>query len=59
MPTIPVIGYAAKRSSTRLKPLRFKRESAGPGQVEVEVLFCDICHTDIDMASLQYDTPNA
>ena len=47
MPTIPAIGYAAKHSFTRLKPFRFEREAAGPGQVEVEVLFCGICHTDI------------
>ena len=47
MSMIPAIGYAAKHSFTRLKPFRFERESAGPGQVEVEILFCGICHTDI------------
>ena len=44
---IPAIGYATKHSFTRLKPFRFEREPAGPGQVEVEVLFCGVCHTDI------------
>ena len=47
MPTIPAIGYAAKHSFSRLKPFRFERESAGPGQMEFEVLFCGICDTDI------------
>ena len=46
-PMIPAIGYATKHSFTRLKPFRFERESAGPGQVEVGVLFCGVCHTDI------------
>ncbi len=54
---IPVIGYAAKYSFTRLKPFRFERESAGLEQVKVAALFCGIWHTNI--ASLRHDTANA
>ncbi len=44
---IPAIGYAANHSFSRLKPLAFERDPAGPGQVEIELLFCGICHSDI------------
>ncbi len=41
------IGYAARHSYSRLKPVKFNRQSAGPGEVEIEVLFCGVCHSDI------------
>ena len=44
---IPTIGYAANHSFSRLKPLAFERDPAGPGQVEIELLYCGICHSDI------------
>jgi alcohol dehydrogenase (NADP+) len=44
---IKAIGYAANHSFSRLKPLAFEREEAGPGEVEIEVLFTGVCHSDI------------
>lgn len=44
---ISATGYAAKHSFSRLKPMSFQRDPAGPGQVEIELLFCGICHSDI------------
>ncbi len=44
---INAIGYAAKHSYSRLKPLEFERDEAGPSQVEIEVLYCGVCHSDI------------
>lgn len=44
---IKALGYAAKHSFSRLKPLVFEREEAGPGDVEIDVLFCGVCHSDI------------
>lgn len=44
---IPAIGYAAKHSYSRLRPMTFERDPAGPGQVEIEVLFCGVCHSDV------------
>ena len=44
---IQAIGYAANHRFSRLKPLKFEREPAGPGQVEIELLYCGICHSDI------------
>ena len=44
---IQTIGYAAKHSFSRLKPLSFEREEAGPSEIEIEVLYCGVCHSDI------------
>ena len=51
---IPAIGYAAKHSFSRLKPLAFERDPAGSGQVEIELLFCGICHSDIHQAKNEW-----
>lgn len=44
---IKALGYAAKHSFSRLKPLEFEREEAGGGEVEIDILFCGVCHSDI------------
>lgn len=44
---IKALGYAAKHSFSRLKPLEFDREEAGAGEIEIEILFCGVCHSDI------------
>ncbi len=41
------IGYAAKHSFSSLKPLSFERREVGPNDVEIEVLFCGVCHSDL------------
>jgi uncharacterized zinc-type alcohol dehydrogenase-like protein len=40
-------GYGTKHSFTDLKPVTFEREEAGAHDVEIEVLFCGVCHSDI------------
>jgi uncharacterized zinc-type alcohol dehydrogenase-like protein len=44
---IKALGYATHHSFTRLKPLEFEREEAGANEVEIDVLFCGVCHSDI------------
>ena len=44
---IKALGYAAKHSFSRLKPLAFEREEAGAHEIEIDVLFCGVCHSDI------------
>ena len=44
---IKVTGYAAQHSFSRLKPIAFDRDDAGPGEIEIDVLFCGVCHSDI------------
>lgn len=44
---IKAMGYATSHSFTRLKPLEFDREEAGAHEVEIDILFCGVCHSDI------------
>ncbi|MHB8285450.1 MAG: NAD(P)-dependent alcohol dehydrogenase [Caulobacteraceae bacterium] len=44
---IKVVGYAAKSAHSHLKPIAFERNDAGQGEIEMEVLFCGVCHSDI------------
>jgi uncharacterized zinc-type alcohol dehydrogenase-like protein len=44
---INAVGYAAQHSFSRLKKMTFEREEAGPHEVEIDVLFCGVCHSDI------------
>ena len=41
------LGYAAKHSYSRLRPLEFDRADPAANEVEIEVLFCGVCHSDI------------
>ena len=41
------IGYAANSSHSKLKPHAFERAEAGPDEVEIEILYCGVCHSDI------------
>ena len=41
------IGYAANHSFSRLRPLEFERDEPKANEVEIEVLFCGVCHSDI------------
>ncbi len=41
------IGYAAQHSFSRLKPLPFERDEPRPNEVEIAVMFCGVCHSDI------------
>jgi uncharacterized zinc-type alcohol dehydrogenase-like protein len=44
---IHALGFAAKHSFSNLKPFEFEREEARDDELEIEVLFCGICHSDI------------
>lgn len=44
---IKAIGYAANHSFSSLKPHPFEREDPKPNEVEIEVHYCGVCHSDI------------
>jgi uncharacterized zinc-type alcohol dehydrogenase-like protein len=44
---IKTVGYAAHHSFTDLKPLEFEREEPKSNEIEIEVLYCGVCHSDI------------
>jgi len=44
---IPVKGYAAQSPTTDLAPWDFERREVGPHDVQFEILFCGVCHSDL------------
>jgi uncharacterized zinc-type alcohol dehydrogenase-like protein len=41
------LGYAAKHRYSSLKPMEFERDEPRPNEVQIDVLFCGVCHSDI------------
>jgi len=44
---IPVKGYAAQDAETDLAPWDFERREVGPHDVQFDILFCGVCHSDL------------
>jgi uncharacterized zinc-type alcohol dehydrogenase-like protein len=42
--------YAASSASSRLAPATIQRRAPGPRDVQIEVLFCGVCHSDLHQA---------
>ncbi|MDQ6771267.1 MAG: NAD(P)-dependent alcohol dehydrogenase [Gemmatimonadota bacterium] len=42
--------YAAQAPDTRLAPFQIERRALRPGDVQLEILYCGVCHSDIHMA---------
>ncbi|MEO6282911.1 MAG: NAD(P)-dependent alcohol dehydrogenase [Dyadobacter sp.] len=40
-------GYAAQSANQELSPWNFERRDVGPHDVQIDVLFCGVCHSDI------------
>jgi alcohol dehydrogenase (NADP+) len=47
---IPVKGYAAHSAGTPLAPYHFERREPGPHDVQFDILYCGVCHSDIHQA---------
>lgn len=39
--------YAAPNATTPLAPFSFERRKLGKGDVQIEILFCGVCHSDL------------
>ena len=44
---IPVNSYAAMSSNTLLEAYNFERRAVGPDDVQIDILFCGVCHSDL------------
>ena len=44
---ISTSGYAAFDAHSPLKPFQFDRRDPGPADVQVDILFCGVCHSDL------------
>lgn len=42
--------YAATNAKSPLEPLEISRRDAGPEDVEIEILYCGVCHSDLHTA---------
>ncbi|MDQ6610691.1 MAG: NAD(P)-dependent alcohol dehydrogenase [Bacteroidota bacterium] len=45
--TIHSKSYAAQNASSGLAPFGFERKAPGPHDVQIEIKYCGVCHTDI------------
>ena len=39
--------YAAQAPTTLLAPWNFERRDPGPHDIQIDILFCGVCHSDI------------
>ena len=44
---IKAFGYAGTSATTPLGPFRFERRDPTPRDVQIEILFCGVCHSDL------------
>lgn len=48
--TIKVRGYAAQSSASPLAPFEFERRETGARDVEIDIEYCGVCHSDLHQA---------
>ena len=48
--TMKVLGFAAQSATDALAPFHFERRDRRPDDVEIEILYCGVCHSDLHMA---------
>ena len=48
--TAKTLGYAAPGLKAPLAPFELKRRQPGPNDVQIEILYCGVCHSDLHQA---------
>ena len=48
--TFKTAGYAANSATSPLAPFSFERRDPGPQDVQIEILYCGVCHSDLHTA---------
>ena len=43
-------GYAAQSATSLLAPFSFNRRDPGPNDVQIDILYCGVCHSDLHTA---------
>ncbi|WP_454256043.1 NAD(P)-dependent alcohol dehydrogenase [Pseudomonas sp. Marseille-Q8238] len=41
------LGYAAQNPNAPLVPYQFQRRAIGPNDVQIDILYCGVCHSDL------------
>ncbi len=47
-------GYAAQAADAKLAPFSFERRDPGPGDIQIDILYCGVCHSDIHTARSEW-----
>jgi alcohol dehydrogenase (NADP+) len=47
---LPSRAYAAESATSPLAPFAFERRDPGPADVQIDILFCGVCHSDLHTA---------
>lgn len=47
---LPSRGYAAQSADSALAPFAFERREPGPTDVQIDILYCGVCHSDLHTA---------
>jgi uncharacterized zinc-type alcohol dehydrogenase-like protein len=47
---LPSKAYAAASATSPLAPFAFERRDPGPADVQIDILFCGVCHSDLHTA---------
>lgn len=50
-----VNSYAAKAATAPLAPLKIERRALRPGDVQIEILYCGVCHSDLHTARNEWN----
>ena len=58
LPMFPTKGYAAHSAQEPLKPFSFQRREPLPDDVQLDILFCGVCHSDLHMARNEWGGTN-
>lgn len=54
MPTSKARAYAAASATSPLAPVEIARREPGPRDVEIDILFCGVCHSDLHQARSEW-----
>ncbi len=50
-----VAAYAARDSKSPLAPFQIERRPLGPKDIEIQILFCGVCHSDLHMVRNEWN----
>lgn len=48
--------YAAQSSSSKVEPFTIRRRVPGPQDVQIDILYCGVCHSDLHQVRNQWET---
>jgi uncharacterized zinc-type alcohol dehydrogenase-like protein len=58
LPVTKAFGYAAQDATTPLAPFRFDRRDPGERDVQIEILYCGVCHSDLHTVRAEWGGTN-